>query len=251
MPKFTQNDDTMVQGGALPSSHFGFSHTRIEDLGATEYTLVSLNADKSGSTDPFKPEMEKVVKAVVRACRRSPRADNLMLRLTIFDHQFEEVHGFKLLGNCNEDDYKGIMGKTGGTTALYGSTLNVVEAQNSYAETLVGNDFSVNGIVIVITDGLDNIGGATPGSIKKALTAAVTGEKMESCLSILVGVNITEPSVKQVLEQFKDEAGFTQFVALADADEKTLAKLADFVSRSISSQSQSLGTGGPSQTLNF
>lgn len=250
MPRFDQNDD-MVQGAALPTSHFGFSHTRIEDLGATEYTLVSINADKSGSTDPFKAEMEKVIKAVVKACRRSPRADNLMLRLSVFDHNFEEIHGFKLLGNCNEDDYKGCMGQTGGTTALYASTLNVVEAQNAYAETLVANDFSVNAIVIVITDGLDNCARATPKQINTALAAGVKGEKMESCVSILVGVNVADSTTKMGLERFKDEAGFTQFVALADADEKTLAKLADFVSRSISSQSQSLGSGGPSQTLNF
>lgn len=250
MPRFDANDDSMVQG-TLPSSHFGFSATRIEDLGATEYTLVSISADKSGSTDPFKGEMEQVVKAIVRACRRSPRADNLMLRLTLFDDGFEEVHGFKPLGHCNEGDYDGVMGRDGGTTALYASTLNVVEAQNAYAERLVANDFSVNGIVVVITDGLDNKGRATPKQIREALRAGVQGEKMESVVSILVGVNLTDRLVTDNLAKFKDEAGFSQFVPLEDASEKTLAKLADFVSRSISSQSQSLGSGGPSQTLTF
>jgi hypothetical protein len=250
MPKFDTNDDSMVQG-TLPSSHFGFSATRIEDLGATEYTLVSINADKSGSTDTFKPEMEKVIKAIVRACRRSPRADNLMLRLTLFDNGFEEVHGFKPLGNCNEADYDGVMGKTGGTTALYSSTLNVVEAQNAYAEQLVANDFSVNAIVVDITDGLDNIGGATPKQIREALRIGVQGEKMESVVSILVGVNLTEPLITDSLKQFKVDAGFSQFVPLEDASEKTLAKLADFVSRSISSQSTALGSGGASQALTF
>ena len=46
-------------------------------------------------------------------------------------------------------------------------------------------------------------------------------------------------------------AGFTQYIELADAKANTLAKLADFVSRSISSQSQSLNTGGPSKSLSF
>jgi len=38
---------------------------------------------------------------------------------------------------------------------------------------------------------------------------------------------------------------------LYEAIEKTLAKLADFVSRSYSSQSQALTTGGPSVSLTF
>ena len=49
----------------------------------------------------------------------------------------------------------------------------------------------------------------------------------------------------------KTNCGFTQYVAIADANATTIAKLGDFVSRSISSQSQALGTGGPSQSLTF
>jgi hypothetical protein len=38
---------------------------------------------------------------------------------------------------------------------------------------------------------------------------------------------------------------------MGDADSATLARLAEFVSRSISAQSQALGTGGSSQALVF
>ena len=41
----------------------------------------------------------------------------------------------------------------------------------------------------------------------------------------------------------------TKFIDAGAANERSLAKLADFVSQSISSQSQSLGTGGPSQNI--
>jgi hypothetical protein len=50
---------------------------------------------------------------------------------------------------------------------------------------------------------------------------------------------------------FHQEAGFTQYVELDNADTKTLARLAEIVSRSISAQSQALGTGGASQPLVF
>jgi len=53
------------------------------------------------------------------------------------------------------------------------------------------------------------------------------------------------------LEQFKNEAGIDQFVSIGEATPAKLAKLADFISRSISSTSQALGTGNASQPLTF
>ena len=50
---------------------------------------------------------------------------------------------------------------------------------------------------------------------------------------------------------FKHEAGFQQFVSIKKATEKELAKLGGFISKSISSQSQALGSGGVSQSLTF
>ena len=62
---------------------------------------------------------------------------------------------------------------------------------------------------------------------------------------------LVDQTLSRILTDFSKTAGFTQYVELGNANAATLAKLADFVSRSISSQSQSLGTGGPSQSLTF
>jgi len=71
-------------------------------------------------------------------------------------------------------------------------------------------------------------------------------------LSVLIGVGIGDQSqAQQYLDEFKDKSGLSQFINIENADAKTLAKLADFVSKSISSQSSSLGTGGSSQPLIF
>lgn len=78
---------------------------------------------------------------------------------------------------------------------------------------------------------------------------AVKNEEIESLVSILIGVNITY--CKCFLKNFEEAAGFDQFIDAGNASDKTLARLAAFVSKSISSQSQSLGTGGPSQNLSF
>ena len=234
----------------LPNSHYGYSATRIEDLGATEYTIVTIACDVSGSTAPFIFDMEAAIVRIVQACKFSPRADNLLLRLVAFDDQLAELHGFKLLENCNLADYGGCL-HAGGSTALYDAAENAVASTVNYGQQLAAGDFSANAILFVITDGMDNASKLPARQVKTALAGAVTSEALESVVSILIGVNVQDREVGRHLRQFHGEAGFTQYVELEQADAKTLARLAEFVSQSISAQSQALGTGGQSQSLVF
>lgn len=231
-------------------SYFNFTAVRMDDLGAQDYTLVTVVVDKSGSVASFYQDMEKALKEVLGACLESPRCDNLMLRLVTFNNNHQEVHGFKLLADINPSDYDGIL-QAGGATALYDACVDSIDATNKLGNQLLKDDYGVNGIVVVITDGCDNSSTLGPKQVKESLQDAVQGENLESLVSILVAVNVAEDSVKQVLEQFNNDVGFTQFVPLENADKKTLAKLAQFISKSISSQSQALGSGGPSQSITF
>jgi uncharacterized protein YegL len=174
-----------------------------------------------------------------------------MLRLLTFAVDMEEFHGFKLLEGCNLDDYSDCL-NCHGMTALYDASDNAIKAMGDYAEQLAENDFQVNGIVFIITDGLDNSSNvSTPKTVRSSLKKLVRDEALESVVTVLIGVNVDDPDVVDYLEHFKNEAGLTQFVAIKEANAKTLAKLAEFVSKSISAQSQSLGTGGPSQPVSL
>ncbi len=235
---------------ALPSGHYGYSGTRLESLGAAEYTLVTIVTDISGSVAPFRREMEEAIQQIVQACRLSPRADNLLIRLVLFEDALQEVHGFKLLQECKPKDYQKLL-RAGGSTALYDASENAVAATTSYGRRLTDADFGVNGILFVITDGMDNASTLGVREVRDRLAEAVTSEALESLVSILVGVNVQDSAVGGYLQDFKTSAGFTQYIEVDKADAKTLSKLAEFVSRSISAQSQALGTGGPSQTLTF
>lgn len=246
MPKFNDAD---LETHKTPTGHYGFSATKIGDLEATEYTLVSIVLDESGSTSGFAKELEACTKEIVKACSQSPRADNLMLRLVAFGTNMREVHGFKLLQQCNPDDYDGCYG-AGGSTALFDSAENAIQSEQVYAEQLKQSDFMVNGIVFVLTDGEDNASKCGKNDVALALKKCITSEAMESLVSVLVGVN-SNGYLDQYLKTLATDVGFTQYVPLGDANSKNLAKLADFVSKSISSQSQALGTGGPSQSITF
>lgn len=246
MPIFTDTmDNHSIQG-----SNYGFSAKRIEELGATEYTLVGIACDASSSVLGFRDDLEACVKEIVKACARSPRSDNLMLRLLQFNRELHEIHGFRPLTECNTDDYTGAI-QPRGTTSLYDAACNLTESLALYGTDLAKNDFDANGILFVITDGADNTSTMTAAEVRKSLQRAVQSEALESVVSILIGVNVQDPQLSKILKDFAQDGGFTQYVELEDAKANTLARLADFVSKSISSQSQALGSGGPSQSLNF
>ncbi len=245
MPKFDLNDEGAQQyaGGT-----YQFSAASIDDLGSTEYTLVTLLVDISSSVYSFKDELEKMLVTVVEACKHSPRVDNLMLRVVLFNHDLNEIHGFKLFGTINVGDYDGTIDPQG-MTALFDAAVSGIDATGEYGKQLVDNDFDANAIVFLVTDGWNTAGVHMAHHVAETVTEIRKAEKLESIKTILIGVNATD--YQDELEQFSKDGEFDQFILAGDATPDVLAKLADFISKSISSQSQSLGSGGPSQNLTF
>ena len=163
-----------------------------------------------------------------------------------------EIHGFKQLIDCDINDYAGAINPCG-STALFETARNAITATNDYGKQLADSDFEANAIVFIITDGDDNSsGGTTSADVGTALKEAMREEALESIMSILIGVGVgSYPDISDYLKEFEKDAGLSQYVEIKDANDKSLAKLADFISKSVSSQSNSLGTGSVSQPLNF
>ena len=237
-------------------SGYRFSATKIDALGAAEYTLAEIVIDTSTSVESYSPQLEMMVKTILKACDKSPRRENLMLRLTQFNTNLTELHGFKLLGSIQESDYNSIL-KVGGCTALFDAADEAVQAMQTYGKQLTAQDFLVNGIIFLITDGEGNTGNINSGDlardaavIKKSLLSARRTENLESIRTVLVGVTNDDNNLNTYLQTVKDEGGFDQYISIGKATPGKLAHLADFVSQSISSTSSALGTGKLSQPLN-
>jgi len=245
MPKLM--DATMEE--LKTASNYKFSGVKVDELGAPEYSLVTIAQDVSGSVTAFKTDMEECLKTIVEACQKSPRAENLMLRLITFDDNLTEIHGFKLLNTVQGSNYNDSL-TIGGCTSLFDAVESSIEATCQYAKILKDQDFLTNAIVFVITDGMDNASKATINSVKKSIEDTVQKEVLESITTVLVGVG-NNNGVSSYLSSFQRGATIDQFVDIGDTTPKKLAKLANFVSRSISSTSQSLGTGSQSQLLTF
>lgn len=236
-------------------SGFGFTGATIDDLGSTEYTLVTIALDETGSISGFETQIRDMLITAVDACKKSPHSNNLLVRVIRFDSRYrrqngagiEEIHGFKTLGEIDSAAYPQLQG--GGSTPLNDAVYSSVGAMNAYAKNLTDMDFGVNGITFVITDGGENASVATMKMVKEELKKSVTGEVMESHLSVLIGIDTGGGYAQTALQRFQTEAGMDKFIWAGEATTGKLAKLADFVSQSISSTSQALGTGGPSQNI--
>jgi hypothetical protein len=251
MPRLVGTDDSNMQQGQIGGSGFSFSGTRIDKLTATSYTLVTIVIDGSGSVHPFRDKLLEMLKASVAACKKSPRSDNILVRVLVFSTTFygtngiDEIHGFKPLADINPDDYPEI--HPGGGTPLFDSTFSAIGATVAYGKQLTDLDYTVNAINFIITDGADTGGVATPAMIKAEVEKVVVDEALESMINVLVGINIAQ--AKSYLDRFMADAALTSFIDAGDATPAKLAKLGEFISQSISSQSQHLGTGGPSQQI--
>lgn len=227
-------------------SNFGFTAQRVDTLTASEYTIVGIAMDVSGSVQPYESDLEKAYRDIIGACRKNPRADNLLVRLGTFNSNLSEQHGFATLDSIDESKVKF---SAHGGTALYDATMEGVESIATYAKQLGGMDYLVNGLLVVIGDGMENESRtANMSKIKTFITQMRKDELIESLKVIVIGVGV-DPDTSTYLKDFVCGIGADQFVSVANSGPKELAKLADFVSRSISSSSQALGSGGPSQNL--
>lgn len=250
MPRMT-TDDTMEDGKTAGTQAFKFSGARIEHIAtvASEFTLATVAIDETGSTSGFADDLRQCLIASVESCKRSPRAANLLLRVIKFSTSLrsgiEEIHGFKPLGEIDPNQYPTF--KPAGMTPLNDAVFSAVGASHAYAKKLMDQDFMVNGIVFIITDGGDNDSKTTATMIKKELERAKQAEEIESMVTILIGINAADAA--QTLSDFQRRAGLDNYIDAGDATKGKLAKLAAFVSQSISSQSQAVATGGPSQNI--
>lgn len=234
---------------------FQFSAIRPDELAEEEYTIVNIVEDVSPSTEGIRVDACKARKKIVEACKKSPRADKLLLRFVMFGSNLVEVHGYKPLADIDVTDYKP-EDTIGSSTALFDAMYDGVASSIQYAEMLDNQqDINSNGIVFVITDGMNNAGSMGPESIKEKIAQAKHDESIESLKTILIGLHDPDDTfsdaVKRALMAFEVDAELDQYVEVGEATPQKLAKLAEFVSQSISSQSQALGTGGASVNLTF
>lgn len=175
----------------------------------------------------------------IDACRKSPRSENMLVRLVAFNESPKEVFGFMPLSDI--DDAMVSLPKPGGGTALIDAIYACAGAANAYGKQLADQDYLVNAVSFVITDGDDTCSRISADMAKNEVESGAKAEYLEGSLIALIGVNARQHAA--TLQGLSTKMGLTGFVDAGQADAQSLAKLARFISRSISSVSQSLQSG--------
>ena len=221
-------------------NQFQYSAVEMESLGASEYTIVNLLVDTTGSVFDFKDDLEAAIKKIISKLQKHAKSENLLFRVATFDSYsgIKEIHGFAPIGNIALDQY--VLNPNGGTP-LYSATLDSVETTKEYADKLMESDTvdCLNTIFFVLTDGDENQSNDLKGDllkIKDAMNGIRRSKSLESTMSILIGVNAKECS--GCLDEFHRQASFNHYIKIDDLD-----RLVEFIECAVSSTSMVLGTG--------
>jgi uncharacterized protein YegL len=241
--------DDEMQTYNIPNTPFQYSGVVPESLTDSEYTLACFVTDTSGSVGSYVNDLEKALDISLESCKKSPRAGNIRARTLTFNDKVSELHGYSELTKI--EPYAGKL-SCSGCTALYDAVYNAIGATVDYAKKLQDLYYSVNAVIYIITDGMDNRSTYRPEDIKKLISDVVKKEQLGFLTTLLIGIN-EDTDTKRYLDDFKNGAELTKYISIGDASSSKLAHLGGFISKSLSSSSQSLanGTAPDPNTLSF
>lgn len=221
---------------------FGFTATLPKEASGSEITLVAIASDRSDSTSDA--HMVRMLERLVTICAESDLADTLLMRLSAFGNRPEEIHGFYPVNCIDSECYEAAL-MVGGTTALYDAAVDAISTTSHFATVLAHRGYDVNGVVAIITDGVDDTSVFSPEQVKETLEEAAESEDLASLMSILVGVDLSDAEQSQALNKFQVVSGFRHRIDVADTSERAFLDLADRLSEVVLLQRRSVGTKSP------
>ena len=235
------DDDNL--SSASSAGGYGFTHANPDTLQGVNYTVVNVGIDHSGSTHGFSGDLLKLQRTVVEALQKSPAQDSLLLRQVKFNHTLKEIHGFVPVLGIDASQYPALTPEGG--TALYDASVEGMETINAYAKVLDDSSFMVNGLLFILTDGLEYGSRNKAKHVAEAKAKILADEHVTGITTILLGINVGDAQVDAALTKFKTEGSFDHYEKVEDVTPASLAKLIGLIVSTSVSASQSITTGGP------
>ena len=231
MPRLMNDDDELYTGSVTGLTRFKFTGAKPERLGASTYTLATVVIDVSVSVRTWLAQLREMLKTIHAALSLSPARHNILLRVVALSDDVTEVHGFLPLDDIDTTLYDAI--QIQGSTALFDAIASSFGAMVDYGKVLYDQAYTVSGMIFVGTDGDNNRGTSTAKMVADMVQKAKQSEMLGKCQSLLIGVNAQ--SYAQYLADLQRDVGIDAFLDIADATPKSIAKLADIISKSASS----------------
>jgi uncharacterized protein YegL len=158
-----QSIDLMVQN-LDGQTGLGCVGAQVDDLNTDDVTLVVLVMDESGSMDGVRSEVIDAFNQMTRALNDSKSADGILMSAWTFSNTPKLLFGYTPINavkDLTEKDFK-----PDGATALYDAVLDGFTGIVAYGQDLRNNGIRTRAIVVVISDGGDNVSQHTAHSVK-------------------------------------------------------------------------------------
>lgn len=240
----------------IPQTGMTFTAPPEEVFDESQYTIVAIVSDQSGSIYDARGDIFGMNEVIDGDLKKGSAKNTIVIRRTTFTKKgnqlkIAESHGFLPVTAVDpQAHFPIIQGYDNyGGTPLADGVLNGILAAKTQAVNLVNNMAVplVNLVIAVVTDGGETGSDASNADIKAAIEDILAEGDIESITTILVGVKCPVGSNDRIaLEKFQRETGFTKFIPFDEMTPKTFGKVAHLISKSISTTSQALGTGGGS-----
>jgi uncharacterized protein YegL len=206
--------------------------TAVDDLDATEATLVSVVLDMSSSMSGYQSEVITAYNTMLDALKGSKAAASIMLSTWTFSDSPNLLHGYLPVGQVQKlstNEYS-----PNGMTALYDTVMGTMTGIVSYGQKLLDNGVPNRRIIFVLSDGGDNRSKARAGQVKTASQGLIT---QEAYTLAYAGFGSSD------LKQIADDIGFPEVITTS-ASESEIRKIFHQVSQSIIRVSQGATAGG-------
>jgi hypothetical protein len=210
----------------------GAAGTAMEDIEATDVTLVTVLIDASSSIQMM--GLEQAVRdgqaELLGAFDGSKEKDSILVALWTFNSDVSVVHSYVPVGDATRLDASTYRGT--GYTRLYDAWCDALAANVAYAQQLRDAGTPVRSVVVVITDGEDT------GSKRKAKHARALSEDLlrsEQFVLAFVGVG-AEASFRQIAKNMGIPDGCVE--VQSNATPAGLRQVFQMVSRSAIRASQ-------------
>jgi uncharacterized protein YegL len=133
----------------------GAAGKAMEDIAATEVTLLTMIVDASSSIAArgLEDAVRQGQHVLLDALAGSREKDGILVAQWTFNHQLDVLHSYLAVEDAVRLDKKNYAGK--GSTRLYDTWCDALAANVAYAQRLRDSGTPCRSIVVVITDGED------------------------------------------------------------------------------------------------
>ncbi|MFZ4815348.1 MAG: vWA domain-containing protein [Phototrophicaceae bacterium] len=160
----SQNTVNMMIQNLDAQTGLGCVGAQVDDLNTDDVTLLVVVIDESGSMGGVRQDVVDAFNQMARALADSKAADSILMSAWTFEDKPKLLFGYSPIDSVKDLDASNY--NPNGATALYDAVMDGFTGIVAYGQELRNGGIRTRCIVVVISDGEDNVSGHTAASVK-------------------------------------------------------------------------------------